>query len=238
MNKDIIAIVCPDVHGRLFWKDVIKDYDGSIPFIFLGDYLDPYPNEGITPEESKNTFNEIWDFKKKWDDNVIMLLGNHDMSYYDSLFRCCRFSYSNYEWYKVFLKENWEHFKITHSINNNGNTIILSHAGIHPYWLRDNNFEEIYDSEYINSLFTQYKSSFNDYSFYRGGYMSSGSPIWADIREFDSLNDNFMPENTIQIVGHTQLMKDMIVSNNVYCIDSRQLFVITNNNEIKKYKEG
>ena len=46
MEKKILII--PDVHGRRFWRDAIEsdDYD---KVIFLGDYLDPYPDEGIGP---------------------------------------------------------------------------------------------------------------------------------------------------------------------------------------------
>lgn len=40
-------IVVPDVHGRDFWKTA-KDYDCDV--VFLGDYLDPYPLDGITKE--------------------------------------------------------------------------------------------------------------------------------------------------------------------------------------------
>ena len=46
-------IIVPDVHGRDAWKKVIpyankEDYK----IIFLGDYHDPYPHEGITPDVS------------------------------------------------------------------------------------------------------------------------------------------------------------------------------------------
>ena len=65
MRNDIIAIVCPDIHGRTFWEKISKEYDGSVPFIFLGDYLDPYPWEGITRKEAIANFQEIIDFKKE-----------------------------------------------------------------------------------------------------------------------------------------------------------------------------
>ena len=39
-------MVIPDVHGRLFWKEpVLKYLDVVDRIVFLGDYLDPYPNE-------------------------------------------------------------------------------------------------------------------------------------------------------------------------------------------------
>jgi hypothetical protein len=236
MRNDIIAIVAPDIHGRTFWKKAAESYDGSVPFIFLGDYLDPYAEENITPNQAKLNFNEIWEFKEKYSDNVIMLLGNHDLSYYDNFFRCCRFSYENYWWYNQFLKENFDKFKFVHSITNNNKTFLFSHAGINPIWLEYNYFEKKYTPDYINSLFITNKRSFNDYSFYRGGYKAGGSPVWSDIREFVSDENNYIPENIIQVVGHTQLTKDMLKTNNVYCIDSRKMFVLTKDNKIEKYE--
>ena len=59
MKKNDIIII-PDVHGRTFWKEAVRDLtDRSV--IFLGDYLDPYqpsvfdfdPSVGrISPEDS------------------------------------------------------------------------------------------------------------------------------------------------------------------------------------------
>lgn len=233
MRNDIIAIVCPDIHGRNFWEKVAEEYDGSVPFIFLGDYLDPYSHEGINEEDAKINFEKIWDFKQKWEDKVTLLLGNHDLSYKDYMFRCCRFSKYSEDWFSKFINENLEHFKLAYSIENGDKTYLFSHAGIHPSWLRDNNFEEIYTAEYINSLFTTNKQAFSDYSHYRGGYLSAGSPVWADIREFpevDSQDDKIM-----QVVGHTQLINDKVELKNICCIDSRQAFVITNDNKIEIY---
>lgn len=241
MRKDIIAIICPDVHGRTFWEDVADKYDGSVPFIFLGDYLDPYPNEGITPEDAKNNFEKLWKFVEKWDTQVITLLGNHDLSYYDRFFRCCRYAFENGLWYPGFLRDNWEHFKVAYEINNNGTTFLMSHAGIHPEWLYQNDFEQIYSADYINSLFATQRHCFNDLSHYRGGnFWTKGSPVWADIREFSeemNVEDKSiaLPRKVQQIVGHTQLANGKVELDGITCIDSRQLFVITTDNKIEPY---
>ena len=234
MRNDIIAIICPDIHGRNFWKKAINEYDGSVPFIFLGDYFDPYPDENITIEECKQNFEEIWEFKQKWNDNVVLLLGNHDLSYYSPKFKTCRYNYEISEWYNKFLLENWEHFKFVHSIENDDIKYLFSHAGINPTWLYQNNFEEIMEPNYINSLFISSPNSFNDITFYRGGYDRGGSPIWADIREFADKTMSFN-ENIKQIVGHTQLIKDKFEINNVVCIDSRQAFVLIKDGKVEPY---
>ena len=240
MRNDIIAIICPDVHGRNFWKDVADEYDGSVPFVFLGDYLDPYPNEGITPEDAETNFKELWKFIEKWD-TIIPLLGNHDLSYIDKFFRCCRFSFQNGLWYGEFLRTNWERFKIAHQISNDGTTFLMTHAGVHPEWLNQNDFEQIYDADYINSLFTSQKHCFGNYSHYRGGnFWENGSPVWADIREFSEEVDIdnkaiALPRKVKQIVGHTQLSNGKVELDGITCIDSRQVFVITKDNKIEPY---
>ena len=238
MRDDIIAIVCPDIHGRTFWEEVSNVYDGSVPFIFLGDYLDPYPDEGITNEDAVNNLKKLWEFKNKWGDNVIFLLGNHDLSYYNSKFRCSRYSGEVSEWYKNFLNKNWEHFKIAFGFDYKDVYYLFTHAGVNKNWIKRHNFEEILNADYINSLFSANENAFNDYGFYRGGYNTTGSPVWSDIREYvnqtdkDSFNDN-----TFQIVGHTQLIKDKVEFKNICCIDSRQVFVITKDMVIEEYNK-
>ena len=71
-------LVIPDVHGRKFWKDVVTQYENNVDkIIFLGDYLDPYPDEGITRKDAINNFEEIIDYKVNNKDKFVLLLGNH-----------------------------------------------------------------------------------------------------------------------------------------------------------------
>ena len=45
MTKRILVL--PDVHGRLFWKEPVQKYIDVVDrVVFLGDYLDPYGDEG------------------------------------------------------------------------------------------------------------------------------------------------------------------------------------------------
>ena len=57
MIHDILIL--PDIHGRTFWKDAVE-HEQFATIIFLGDYLDPYPSEGINDEQALATFKEIW----------------------------------------------------------------------------------------------------------------------------------------------------------------------------------
>ena len=73
-----------DIHGRTFWKKAVEDnIDKVDKIIFIGDYLDPYPFEGITRKNAIRNFQEIIDFKSENKDKVILLLGNHDCPYID-----------------------------------------------------------------------------------------------------------------------------------------------------------
>ena len=46
-------LVIPDIHGRSFWKEAVSDKIEKVDkVIFIGDYLDPYPWEGITRKEA------------------------------------------------------------------------------------------------------------------------------------------------------------------------------------------
>ena len=73
-------IVVPDIHCRDFWKKVLTIKDKKI--IFLGDYLDPYPYEGLSFENGINGLKQIIDFKKNNPERVTLLLGNHDFNYF------------------------------------------------------------------------------------------------------------------------------------------------------------
>lgn len=46
------VLIIPVIHGRIFWKEdvtaMMADIDNHvIDVVFLGDYVDPYPQEGI-----------------------------------------------------------------------------------------------------------------------------------------------------------------------------------------------
>jgi predicted phosphodiesterase len=71
-------LVIPDVHGRSFWKEATEKYDQECEkIIFLGDYVDPYQDEGFTRKDAIRTLEEIIEFKLENKDKVVMLLGNH-----------------------------------------------------------------------------------------------------------------------------------------------------------------
>ena len=55
--------IIPDVLGRPFWRDAVKDV-ADTPVIFLGDYLDPYPQDMVTWEDALQGLHDIIELKK------------------------------------------------------------------------------------------------------------------------------------------------------------------------------
>ena len=80
-------LIIPDVHGRTFWKDALDDIEDYDKVIFLGDYLDPYPGEGIKFVEAMEVLSSIVQLKVENLDKVVLLLGNHDLHYFNPLYR-------------------------------------------------------------------------------------------------------------------------------------------------------
>ena len=68
-----------DIHGRTSWKEMIKN-DKVEKWIFLGDYCDSFD---ISDEKIKENLIDIINFKKAFPDKVVLLLGNHDVMYYN-----------------------------------------------------------------------------------------------------------------------------------------------------------
>ena len=51
MSKRILVV--PDIHGETFWREPVQRYIDQVDrIVFLGDYLDPYSEEGkeYTPQ--------------------------------------------------------------------------------------------------------------------------------------------------------------------------------------------
>lgn len=127
------TILIPDIHGRSFWKDALPAIKKGTPVIFLGDYHDPYPHEGISPAESLENFNEIIYYAKRCD-NITLLLGNHDFTYFGDTTYCdCRKDMYNFNILKQLFKSCT--FKLCSLVHTEDKPFIISHAGITKSWL-------------------------------------------------------------------------------------------------------
>ena len=120
-------LIIPDVHGRSFWRDAVKEnIDDVDKIVFLGDYLDPYQDEGVKYEfeDALEMLNEIIELKRDNMDKVVLLLGNHDGHYkwplYCDLAKSTRYnSYYSKRAQNVF-EDNDELFQICYVVDVNG----------------------------------------------------------------------------------------------------------------------
>ena len=125
-------LIIPDVHGRKFWHKAEEIIDKVDKVVFLGDYLDPYPHEGILVDEAIQEFKQILEFKEKYNDKVVLLTGNHDWHYILKEFSdCSRRSYQHLDDFHELFTNNINKFKLIHLEDN----YLFSHAGVYKTWM-------------------------------------------------------------------------------------------------------
>lgn len=235
-------LIVPDVHGRVFWKEPLSKYPDE-EVVFLGDYLDPYPDEGISPGEALYVFKEILDLKRKNPEKITLLLGNHDLMYLDPVHKrnCCRHDWEHdseiSNLFKEALKEDPAFFILAKEYEG----YVFSHSGIHPSWIEyghpEFKGETIQETiEKLNSTLWEPSTlkALDDISWYRGGWgCDIGSPVWSDVREwYGERNYKDIENGYIQIFGHTQLLEGKSIEGKTYkCIDCKRVSRIDSNNK-------
>ena len=194
---EIPIIVFGDIHGSTFWETVV-DENPACRYIFLGDYLDPYKN---VPEwQLIENLKKIIQFKKERPDDVILLLGNHDMHYFCSdMYPCSRFDFFIAKEVSVLFRENIHLFMYAFQVDN----CIFSHAGISEKWFledfKGNADKNIADQ--LNNPLPEQLSSLCRCGEARGGESGTvGGIFWADVTELFEL----LPGYT-QVVGHNRV---------------------------------
>lgn len=231
-KKNPKILVLPDIHGRTFWKKPCETPEKYDKIIFLGDYVDPYPDEGIDRDETIENFKEILAFKKKHPKKCILLIGNHDMSYVNNMMPKSRHDYQNHSILENLFIKNIKHFDVLYEINIGDIRYIFSHSGIEMDWV--DNFKELYEwdepnddnfVDFINNLFhtsSDYAASIlYMVSRYRGGWDRYGSCVWGDLNEFYTYIKSYNTHkilNSYQIFGHT-MIKRPLVTKEFACLD-------------------
>lgn len=214
MEKTHKILVLPDIHGRTFWKKPCENIEAYDAVIFLGDYLDPYRFDGITYEEAIDNFKEILQFSNSNTDKVTMLLGNHDLPYYDADYRMLSRYHSRIAPYELWDAIEPLYKEYPFKIACVSDDILFTHAGVQSDWLEwafpDYKFEgdlgEL--SEKLNGLLCKkgYGRLFA-VAYSRGGDYPFASCVWIDVN--DMLYDYKMepPHPKIrevrQVFGHT-----------------------------------
>lgn len=231
--------IIPDIHGRRFWNQPAWALAEDSEFtIFLGDYMDPYEDEEITPDDVISNFKDIIEFKSIWQWKAILLIGNHDYQYLHNV-AWSRYNFDKYQRYITAVKDE---FQIAFQYDN----YLFTHAGVSKLFLQEHlenyNVGESWGSR-LNSLYEATPKVFEKYSFYRGGWGDYGSPIWMDIREcvtYDEtgkevIDTDKLGDGTVQIFGHTMLTKPYI-GKYISDLDCHKVFTLdTETGEIQEY---
>lgn len=211
-------LIVPDVHGRAFWHRAMELVDQVDQIVFLGDYLDPYSHEGISFDLALEEFNKILEFKKEYPDLITLLVGNHDMHYIIKDFMdCSRRNIDLLDQLHELYNSNLDLFNLIHIEDD----WLFSHGGVYKGWM--DKYEFTLEDLNLKTFLGSHWPALEDLSWYRGGYNSVGSCIWADLRE--SLKNELLPGYK-QVVGHTQLNEKPYITDKIMCVDVRRCFIL------------
>ena len=129
-------------------------FDSFDKIVFMGDYSD---DSWVTfsDDEIIDNLNEVIEFKKNHNDNVELLVGNHDFQYIVGYPTASRYrkSYAK-EMHKIF-NDNADIFKIIHIENDH----IFTHAGITNGWI--DYIKSKYKIKDIHSFLFKFEKSCN-----------------------------------------------------------------------------
>ena len=238
-----MILIIPDIHGRNFWKEAVeKNIDKVEKRIFLGDYLDPYPWEGITRKEAIANFQEIIDFKKENKDKVVLLLGNHDFPYIDKrhFHTRSRYDSSNAHHIEEMFRSHKSLFQLADEALIDGKRFLFTHAGLTPQWYERN-------KKLIGELTVDNLNGLQDtpqgimglceVSRARGGWDRYGSMVWCDVNEMAQITQLLKDKEGVsvndklpwdyQVFGHSQQIEHPIITKEFACLDCRKAFILT-----------
>ena len=186
--------------------------------VFLGDYLDPYSHEGISFDLALEEFNKILEFKKEYPDLITLLVGNHDMHYIIKDFMdCSRRNTAMLDQLHKLYNSNLDLFNLIHIEDD----WLFSHSGVYKGWM--DKYEFTLEDLNLKTFLGSHWPALEDLSWYRGGYNSVGSCVWADLRE--SVKNELFPGYK-QVVGHTQLNEKPYITDKIMCVDVRRCFIL------------
>ena len=233
-------LIIPDVHGRTFWRDAVKGREDR-RIIFLGNYLDPYCWEGISQEEAFLELKDIVELKKAHMDTVTLLLGNHDLGYLSRDLCECRMDYLHEARNRKFFLENLALFEIVCVEQTGGGKVLFTHAGVRKKWVENNVdvFGDSFDPEVLNAMLHDparlgtLLEVLSDVSFARGGESDAGSPVWADVCEYECQGESL--QGYIHLFGHS--LHDggaILLDDGSCCLDCRKAFRLTEHGSIEE----
>ena len=198
------TIVIGDVHGSTYWKKAVEDNPGY-RYIFIGDYLDPYDNipeaQFIPEAQLIDNLKEIIQLKKDNPEDVILLLGNHDLHYFcrDIPGTSGRYNYRIEEVVAEIFTENLPLF--TYAFQEGKR--IFTHAGIAHDWFVNEFKGDLTKNiaDQLNNPLKEQLRPLHQAGKARGGaWYSVGGIFWADISELGNPLQGY-----IQYAGHNRV---------------------------------
>jgi predicted phosphodiesterase len=222
-----MLLLIGDIHGRSFWKKAVEEYKDKVDrIIFIGDYLDPYPWEGITRKDAIANFQEIIDFKAENKDKVVLFVGNHDLAYIDKRNYTVRSRYDSSNAYHIeeMFRSHRSFFQLAHEELVGDKRYLFTHAGLQKGWYDAH--EKLIGELSVNGLnhlleIPEGIRALCEASWARGGYDRYGSIVWNDVTECRPTINEELPWD-FQIFGHSQQDEHPIIAREFACIDCRK----------------
>lgn len=221
-------IIIPDVHGRSFWKKAVEE-NPQEAFIFLGDYLDPYVQDGVTVEDAFAGLKMIVSLKERYPERVTLLWGNHDLHYLYPELEGSRLDRMNAARNKDYFTEHQKDFQIAAEWIVGGNRYLFTHAGVGTLWIESflpSLSEDEITATFLNDCMQSpsFIHALSNISYYRGGSDMYGSCILADLQEQGELYNQL--HSSIQVFGHTMVFEAFNYDNRVYGLDCQVCFYL------------
>jgi predicted phosphodiesterase len=226
-----MILIIPDIHGRNFWKKAVEENKDKVDkIIFLGDYLDPYPWEGITRKEAISNFQEIIDFKSENRDKVVLFVGNHDLAYIDKKNYIVRSRYdsSNAHHIEEMFRSHRSFFQLAHEELIGDKRYLFTHAGLQIGWYKKH--EKLIGELTVNGMNHLLDTpsgikALCEASWSRGGWDQFGSIVWNDVTDCGSHVNDELPWDR-QVFGHSQQDEHPIITDTHVCLDCRKAFIL------------
>ena len=193
----ITTIVIGDIHGSTYWKEAVRENPDCL-YVFLGDYIDPY--EYVSSQKLIDNLKEIMQLKQERPNDVVLLLGNHDLHYFTTdIVPSTRFDFYIAEQVSELFRQNIHLFMYAFQMDN----YIFTHAGISEKWFHHDFKGDVAKNiaEQLNNPLPEQIPALCRCGEMRGGRRGTvGGIFWADM---DELNDP-LPGFT-QIAGHNRV---------------------------------
>jgi len=221
-------LVIGDVHGRDNWKKAVEqvEYD---KVVFLGDYFDSW-NESA--EQQIKNFNEILEFKKKSDNEVILLIGNHDYHYLIDTEKYSGYQESYAKRFKELILPRV--LDGTLDVSHQYDKFLFTHAGVTNTWLESQGWsdakkEGVSIDEFLAITFL---NSFDTFRF--NGVDNTGNdvtqgPFW--VRPESLYSDAYGNGEITHVVGHTRIKNIQYIQPNILLCDTdNKYYAVFNTN--------